>query len=70
MLSNLETYLLIYNTETGIARWWLAIQDFDFDIEYRPGTKMTHVDALSRRFYKNDEESEEASIEEWKYQRH
>lgn len=31
-----------------IARWWLAIQEFDFSIEYRPGTKMNHVDALSR----------------------
>lgn len=31
-----------------IARWWLATQEFDFSIEYRPGTKMGHVDALSR----------------------
>lgn len=31
-----------------IARWWLEIQDFRFEIEYRPGTKMAHVDALSR----------------------
>lgn len=31
-----------------IARWWLTIQEFNFDIEYRSGTKMIHVDALSR----------------------
>lgn len=31
-----------------IARWWLEIQDFTFDIEYRPGIKMGHVDYLSR----------------------
>ena len=31
-----------------IARWWLQIQEFDFEIEYRPGTRMQHVDALSR----------------------
>lgn len=31
-----------------IARWWLEIQDFSFDIEYRPGTSMNHVDYLSR----------------------
>lgn len=31
-----------------IARWWLTIQEYDFDIEYRSGTKMVHVDALSR----------------------
>lgn len=31
-----------------IARWWLQISDFDFSIEYRPGCRMNHVDALSR----------------------
>lgn len=31
-----------------VARWWLAIQDFDFEIEHRPGSRMAHVDALSR----------------------
>lgn len=31
-----------------IARWWLTIQEYDFEIEHRPGSKMQHVDALSR----------------------
>lgn len=31
-----------------IGRWWLAIQEFTFDVEYRPGLKMAHADALSR----------------------
>lgn len=31
-----------------IARWWLQIQEFDLEIEYRAGDKMRHVDALSR----------------------
>lgn len=31
-----------------IARWWLQISEFTFDIEYRPGAQMAHVDALSR----------------------
>lgn len=31
-----------------IARWWLLLQEFDFEIVHRPGTKMAHVDALSR----------------------
>lgn len=31
-----------------IARWWLMIQDYDMSIEYRPGERMRHVDALSR----------------------
>lgn len=31
-----------------IARWWLSIQDYDMSVEYRPGERMKHVDALSR----------------------
>lgn len=31
-----------------VARWWLEVQDFNFDIKYRSGMKMPHVDALSR----------------------
>jgi transposase InsO family protein len=31
-----------------IARWWLLTQEFDFNVVYRPGKRMTHVDALSR----------------------
>lgn len=31
-----------------IARWWIAIQEYNFDIQYKPGHSMSHVDALSR----------------------
>lgn len=31
-----------------VARWWIAMQDFDFNIQYKPGHTMLHVDALSR----------------------
>lgn len=31
-----------------IARWWISIQEYDIQIEYRPGERMKHVDALSR----------------------
>lgn len=31
-----------------IARWWLRIQEFDFEIQYRSAAKIVHVDALSR----------------------
>jgi hypothetical protein len=31
-----------------VGRWWLQVQEFDFDIKYRPGARMPHVDALSR----------------------
>ncbi|CAH2100995.1 unnamed protein product [Euphydryas editha] len=31
-----------------IARWWIQLQEFDCEIEYRSGDRMAHVDALSR----------------------
>lgn len=31
-----------------IARWWLEVQEYTFEVEYRAGTKMAHADALSR----------------------
>ena len=31
-----------------VARWWIMLQEYDMELEYRPETKMQHVDALSR----------------------
>lgn len=31
-----------------IARWWLQLLEYTFTVEYRPGKKIQHVDALSR----------------------
>lgn len=31
-----------------VGRWWLSIQEYTFNVEYRPGHKMAHADALSR----------------------
>lgn len=31
-----------------VARWWSLIQEFDCNVVYKPGTAMSHVDALSR----------------------
>lgn len=31
-----------------IGRWWFEVQEYTFDVEYRTGSKMAHVDALSR----------------------
>ena len=31
-----------------IKRWVLRLQEYDWDIEYRPGTQIAHADALSR----------------------
>lgn len=32
----------------AVKRWIMYLQDFDYSVEHRPGTKMYHVDALSR----------------------
>lgn len=37
-----------------IARWWLQISEYNFNIQYRPGSRMNHVDALSRNPPKRD----------------
>lgn len=31
-----------------VARWYILMQEYDFIVEHRDGTKMSHVDALSR----------------------
>lgn len=31
-----------------IARWWVQLQEFDCDIEYRANSRMAHYDTLSR----------------------
>lgn len=29
-----------------LARWWVYMQDFYFEIVYRPGRKVSHIDYL------------------------
>lgn len=36
------------NVNPRISRWALFLQSYDYTIEHRPGSKMSHVDALSR----------------------
>ncbi|KAL4709763.1 hypothetical protein ACJJTC_004599 [Scirpophaga incertulas] len=31
-----------------VARWWVYLQDFNFSLDYRKGTSMSHADYLSR----------------------
>lgn len=48
-----------------IARWWLQAQEYNFNIEYKPGAQMSHADALSRNPVVNfavDVTSEDAEI--------
>ncbi|KAL0901247.1 hypothetical protein ABMA27_006539 [Loxostege sticticalis] len=44
----LRTALTKRDLVPRIARWWLLVQDYDFTVEYRPGTQMQHADSLSR----------------------
>ncbi|GFV49636.1 transposon Tf2-9 polyprotein [Trichonephila clavipes] len=44
---------------TRIARWALQLEEFDFEIEHRAGSRMKHVDALSRYPVMMKQESEE-----------
>jgi len=44
-LSYLRTFA---DANSRLIRWSLRLSDFDFIVEHRPGTKIKHVDALSR----------------------
>ncbi|GFW95115.1 hypothetical protein TNCV_1497541 [Trichonephila clavipes] len=44
---------------TRIARWALQLEEFDYEIEHRAGSRMKHVDALSRYPVMMKQESEE-----------
>ncbi|XP_015435727.1 PREDICTED: uncharacterized protein LOC107191251 [Dufourea novaeangliae] len=37
-----------------IARWWIYLKDFTFDLEYRKGKQVEHVDYLSRNLYHDE----------------
>jgi predicted aspartyl protease len=41
-----------------LQRWALLLQGYDFEVEYKPGSKMTAADALSRRDYPTHPESD------------
>ena len=44
----LRYMLTIKDTNPRLLRWALQLQEYDFDIEYRPGRKHGHADCLSR----------------------
>lgn len=57
----LRTTLTKRDLVPRIARWWLQISEFSFTIEYRPGLRMAHVDALSRNTTLPSETSDNSS---------
>lgn len=46
--NSLRTTLTKRDLIPRIARWWIQFQEYDCSIEYRPGERMAHADALSR----------------------
>ena len=51
--TSLVVTILAFCTKNGrdaiIARWALALQEFDFKVEYKPGSQNGNADVLSRR---------------------
>lgn len=46
-----------------VARWWLRLQEFDFEVKHRNGSQMVHVDALSRAPVLESVEMEGATLD-------
>ncbi|MCH7772408.1 MAG: hypothetical protein IIA49_15570, partial [Bacteroidetes bacterium] len=46
--SSLTWLFHLKDPTTRCKRWVLKLQEFDWEIRYRPGVKMPHVDAWSR----------------------
>jgi len=36
------------STSSQVARWHDSLQEYEYEVRYRPGARMSHVDALSR----------------------
>lgn len=58
----LRTTLTKRDLVPRIARWWLQISEYTFDIDYRPGIRMSHVDALSRNTNLQEEVNDNPSV--------
>ncbi|XP_076392691.1 uncharacterized protein LOC143265294 [Megachile rotundata] len=51
IITDCDSFRLTLSKQTinpRISRWALYLQEFDYEIQHRPGNKMSHVDALSR----------------------
>lgn len=43
------------NLNAQVARWHDSLQEYEYEVKYRPGRQMTHVVALSRAPFSNEE---------------
>jgi len=49
-----------------LARWYDSLQEYDYEVKYRPGARMSHEDALSRVPDASDEwELDEELVEKY-----
>ncbi|KYB25609.1 hypothetical protein TcasGA2_TC034292 [Tribolium castaneum] len=46
--NSLKTMMTKRDMSPRLGRWFLKLQEYDFDIQHRAGSRMQHVDALSR----------------------
>jgi len=44
----LKWLLNLQDPSSRLTRWAMKLSEYDFTVEHRPGTKMSHADALSR----------------------
>ena len=51
IITDCDSFRLTLNKQEinpRISRWAMLLQNFDYEVQHRPGTRMSHVDALSR----------------------
>ncbi|KAG8233596.1 hypothetical protein J437_LFUL001007 [Ladona fulva] len=48
-----------------IGYWWLKLQEYDFELSYKPGVQMRHVDALSRMPHGEPHKPDVAALNVW-----
>lgn len=51
IITDCQAFLCLNTKKTKnaqVARWANELADFDFEVSHRPGTKLAHVDTLSR----------------------
>jgi len=59
------TYLNSFKSQSAqIARWHDSLQDYNYEVKYRPGARMAHADALSRAPITTEEKDLDAVLAE------
>lgn len=48
VVTDCQAFVYLNTKKTQIARWSNLIQEYNFEVKFKPGVKMAHVDAFSR----------------------